>query len=150
MVTRLTGPDTWDVSTNTVIPAAFRTWPDDVKRIKFAMDTHAVAGSRGWVAFRLEDGTSQDGNTVYETRVDAVKHQKWDLDERIYLEILPGGMPLGEAEAVLVYARAMYDAGFRIPDPAFHFDPVMPYQPADRRKKIAHLASGGKFYPKGY
>jgi hypothetical protein len=132
------------------VPAAFKQWPDDVKRLKHAMDTHAVAGSRGWVVFRLADGTSPDSNTVYEIRLHAVKHMNWDRDNMIYLEIQPGGMSFGEAEAVLTFARQMHDAGFRIPDPTFDFDPVMPYQPGDRQKKIKHLASGGKYYPKGY
>lgn len=131
------------------IPAALRHWPDEVKRLKYAMDTHAVAGSRGWVAFRLADGTSPDNHTVYETRVEAVRHQNWDRDNMIYLEIIPGGMPYGEAEAVLQFARALHNAGFRIPSPDYDFDPTMPYQTSDRKKKIAHLASGGKYYPKG-
>jgi hypothetical protein len=132
------------------VPDAFRKWPDDVKRIKHAMDTHAVAKSVGWVAFRLADGTSPDSNTVYERRVDCVKHQGWDRDNVIYLDIQPDGMSFGEAEAVLSFARSLHDAGFRIPNPEFDFDPVMPHQTADRRKKIAHLASGGKYFPKGY
>ena len=66
---------------------------DASKRIADAMTMHYLAGASGqWVAFKLADGTSPDHNTAYETRIECVKHQKWDRDTIVYLEVIPGGM----------------------------------------------------------
>jgi hypothetical protein len=120
-----------------------KTYSDAARRIMAEMTMHAVARSQGWVAFKLEDGSPLD-HVSYESRFDAVKAAKWDRDRFIYLEIQPDGMTLQEAHAVLVYARALHAAGFRIPGPEFEYDASMPMFAADRAKQIRHLASGGR------
>ena len=116
---------------------------DAAKRISDEMTMHALAHAEGWVAFRLSDGTPLD-HCVYERRVQAVKAANWDRDRFIYLEVQPDAMTPKEAAACLKYARALHDAGFRIPAPEFEYDPTMPLMSWDREKTIAHLASGGK------
>jgi len=68
-----------------------------------------------WVAIRLSDGGS-DG-AVYPTRQSAIDHQS---DEFLcaYILVPPTGMSAKEAEIFLAYNRKLYDAGWRMPDPA--------------------------------
>lgn len=91
-----------------------------------------------WLAIRLSDG-GYDG-VIYDHRADAVRHQ---LHEKqcAYVKIPPGGMTPREAEAFLGYHRALYDAGFRLPDPEFAM-PMMPLTAADQRRQIRILARG--------
>lgn len=126
-------------------------WPDDVKRVKDAMDMHAVAGARGWVALALADGRPLD-NAAYDSWNDAVKAAKWDRDRYIFLEIQPDGMSYREAKAVLDYARTLWDAGFRIPSPDWEHGQAMsmPTQPADRARMVRQLVSGRPLVPEGY
>lgn len=127
------------------------TVPDDVKRVKYAMDMHAVAGSRGWAAFKLEDGSTD--NVVYDSWSDAVRAMKWDRDNYMYGEIQPDGMTEQFAAAVLNYARAMHRMGWRIPSPDWHAGELassMPYQPSDRRTMARQLISGKPLYPEGF
>ena len=122
-----------------MIDTANRVYPTEVHRIADEMTMHAVAKSHGWVCFRLQDG-APIGHMAYPTRSEAVRFMRWDLDNVLYLEIQPDGMSLREAEAVLKYARALHDAGFRIPGPEFEYDASMPTFAADRRSQISHLA----------
>jgi hypothetical protein len=118
---------------------------DASKRMADAMTMHWLAGSAGhWVAFKLADGTSPDRNTAYETRIECVKHQKWDRDNIVYLEVVPGGMEPKEAGAFLQWARFLHSQGWRLPDPEFNFDNGMPDSRADRLAMARHLISGGK------
>ncbi len=107
------------------------------------MTMHAVARSQGWAVFRLADGTPAD-HTPYPARTEAVAAMRWDRDNFLYLEIQPDGMEPRAAQAVLNYARALHDAGFRLPDPEFDYDASMPAFSWDRAKTIRHLVSGGK------
>lgn len=121
-----------------------QTYTDDAKRICNEMNLHAVAKSQGWVVFRLSDGSPVD-HVPYPTRIEAVRHMRWDRDNFLYLEIAPDGMPsAAEAQGVLDYARALHDAGFRLPSPDFDFDNTMPAFGWDKKKTIRHLTSGGK------
>jgi hypothetical protein len=120
-------------------------YADASKRMAEAMTMHALAGSAGqWVAFKLADGTSPDRNTAYETRIECVKHQKWDRDNIVYLEVVPGGMEPREAGAFLQWARCLHSQGWRLPDPDFDFDGGMPDTRADRLAMARHLISGGR------
>lgn len=116
---------------------------DDARRIADEMTMHAVAKSQGWAVFSLSDGRPLD-HCPYPTRTLAVRAAKWDRDNYLYLEIQPDGMQPKEAEAVLSYARALHNAGFRLPDPEFDYDASMPTFSWDRSKQIRHLASGGR------
>jgi hypothetical protein len=115
---------------------------DAAKRISDEMTMHALAHAEGWVCFRLSDGTPLD-HAVYARRIEAVKAAGWDCDRFIYLEVQPDAMTPRNADAVLAYARALHDAGFRIPSPEFEYDPTMPLMRHDRIASIRHLASGG-------
>lgn len=124
-------------------------WPDDVKRIKDTMDMHAVAGSRGWAAFSMADGTPLD-NTVYDTWNDAVRAAKWDRDNYLFIQVQPDGTSYREAKAVLDYARTLSKAGYRIPSPDWEAGPMassMPYQKHDRKRMIRQLIKGTPLIP---
>lgn len=118
---------------------------DAAKRISDAMTLHTLAEQAGtWASFRMSDGREVQAGTTYATRVDAVRHAKWDRDTTVYLEVTPDGVPPHEAEGLLRYARGLHDMGFRIPMPEFNYDPTMPLLKSDRVRSIRHLASGGK------
>lgn len=114
---------------------------DDARRMADAMTLHTVAGSAGkFVAFRLQDGRPAN-NVAYDAYWDAVRDMRWDRDRFVYLKVAPDGMQPKEAEAVLKYARALHDAGFRLPAPDdqinTEFD--MPLLKMDRRRQIRLL-----------
>lgn len=122
---------------------------DAAKRIADAMTMHTLAGSAGcWAAFRMSDGMPVD-NTAHPSRESAVKAAGWDRDTTVYLEVQADGMPPEAAEACLTFQRQLHDAGFRLPDPNFAFDVSRPMQAIDRFKKIRHLATGGREFPRG-
>jgi len=107
------------------------------------MDMHALLKQRGWVAFKLEDGSALD-HACYPTWNEAVKAAKWDRDRFFYLEVQPDGMPYKEASAVLDFARKLYAGGYRIPNPEWtdHMASTMPLQPHDRKRALRQLISG--------
>lgn len=122
---------------------------DAAKRIADSMTMHTLAGKAGcWAAFRMADGVPVD-NTAHERREDAVKAAGWDRDTTVYLEVQADGMPVEAAQACLDFQRQLHDAGFRLPDPNFHFDISRPMFPWDRHAMIRHLASGGREYRRG-
>jgi hypothetical protein len=83
-----------------------------------------------WVAARLSNGGT-DG-VLYDTRQDAIRHQ---LHENLcaYVLVLHGGMGPHEAEVFLKWNRALYDAGYRMPDP--EREAVMP-QTAEHLRQL--------------
>ena len=80
---------------------------DAVQRLCDAVNVHVQAiGSEAfgkYVAVRLEDGRSVDGN-LYDTRADAVRHTIHD-PWCFYVKVNPGGIQEREAWVVLGYAR---------------------------------------------
>ncbi len=133
-------------------------WPDEVKRVKDAMDLHAVAGSYGWAVFALADGRPLD-NTAYPTWGAAVRAAKWNRDNYMYLEIRPDGMPYGEAAGALGYARTVSKMGWRVPSPdSGHSASVGELastsgslsQRYDRATMARQLVSGRPLLPAGY
>jgi hypothetical protein len=115
-------------------------WSDDARRMADAVTLAAVAGSANhWMAFHLSDGRPAD-RVPYDTRYDAVSHMRWDRDNFVYVLVPPDGMQPKEADACLTYARALHDAGFRLPDPEFiDVMPTMPALKSDQRKQINYL-----------
>lgn len=113
---------------------------DDARRMADAVTLAAVAGSYGyWLAFHLSDGRPAD-RVPYETRYDAVRAMRWDRDLFVYVLVPPDGMQPKEADACLNYARALHDAGFRLPDPEFiDVTPTMPALKRDQRLQIKYL-----------
>lgn len=126
-------------------------YPDDVKRVKDEMDYHAVMGHSGWIVLALADGTPLD-HVPYETWSDACKAAGWDRDRYIFCEIQPDGCGYREAQAILKYARTLYDRGFRIPSPDWDAGPLassMPRTQYDRNRMGRQLISGRALYPEG-
>lgn len=103
------------------------TYSDAAKRCADTITMHAIVMrdqkyfTQRWVAIRLSDGGS-DG-ALYDTRVDAVRHQ---LHENLccYVMVPPDGMTAQEAEVFMIYNRALYDNGARMPDPQQHISPL--------------------------
>jgi hypothetical protein len=127
---------------------AYKKISDEAKRVASEMTMHAVNGNAGcWASFKLSDGTSD--HEAYPDRILAVKVNKWDRDNYMYLEITPDGMQPKQAQALLEYYREFHDAGWRLPSPDFDYDPTMPMFDWDKKKTIAHLTSGGRLYPEG-
>jgi hypothetical protein len=73
---------------------------------------NGMSGTFRWMAFKLEDGSS-DGK-VYDTRADAIKHQKYEA-QCWYEQLMPSGSGYSPdvCAMTLQYARVAYDAGFR-------------------------------------
>jgi hypothetical protein len=80
---------------------------DAAQRLCDAVNVHVQAiGSEAfgkYVAVRLEDGRSVDGN-LYDSRADAVRHTIHD-PWCFYVKVNPGGIQPREAWVVLGYAR---------------------------------------------
>jgi hypothetical protein len=95
--------------------------PDDAKRFADIVNGNLVAFPawelrNKWLAIRLSDGGS-DG-TIYDSKQDAVKHQIDEFQCAYFcFRNCLGGISAREAERFLVYVRAAYKAGFRLPDP---------------------------------
>lgn len=126
-------------------------YTDAARRIKDEMDLHAVAGDTGWAVFSLADGRPRD-HVAYDSWSEAVKSTGWDRDNYFYLEIDPGGMPLGEAQAVLDYARFVRAMGGRVPPPDSHYGELfssMPFYEHDKIRMARQLASGKPIDPRG-
>jgi hypothetical protein len=110
---------------------------DAGKRMSDALNAQLVfnglSGTFRWMAFKLDDGSS-DG-AVYDTRADAIKHQKFET-QCWYEQILPSGAGYSPDVCAMTiqYARVAYDAGFR---PSI--DAPTPIQPV--RREHARLQS---------
>jgi hypothetical protein len=115
-------------------------YPDAAKRMADAVNMHLFLGEVDkWLAFSLADGRSPD-NTAYDTREEAVRYQKWDRDNFVYIHITPDGMHPKAAMAFLTYVRQLHDRGFRLPDPEnLHKIPTMPLTKQDQREQISAL-----------
>lgn len=114
-------------------------YSDAARRCADIVTLAGVASRTGqWLAIRLSDG-GYDGVT-YDHRADAVRHQLHET-QCAYVKIPPGGMTPREAEAFLGYHRALYDAGFRLPDPEFAL-PLMPLTKKDQMRQIRVLTKG--------
>jgi hypothetical protein len=121
-------------------------YPDPVRRVKDAMDMHAVAGASGYAVFSLQDGRPITNDT-YPSRGDARRHaERRTQDHLLILEIAPDGIPWREAEAVLKYERALVAAGVRSPDSLETEENSgllsMPAQKWDRQRMARQLITG--------
>lgn len=73
---------------------------------------HIACGMGGkWAAIRLSDGGSD--NTAYDSRWDAVRHQRHET-LCAYVMIPLDDMPPQHAEVFLAFHRKVYDSGFRM------------------------------------
>jgi len=92
---------------------------DAAKRVCDDYNLHRIAdpyGSIGkWIACALNDGRSD--RTVYDSKLDAVKHQHHNEQWYTYIKISPSSINACEAEVMLSTARSLYDKGMRLTDP---------------------------------
>ena len=121
-------------------------YPDDVRRVKDAMDLHALAQSYGYAVFNLRTGEPVT-NDFYPSRADARRMaERKTSDHLLILEIQPDGMPYREAQAVLKYERTLTDMGIRTPDTLETEENSgvlsMPRTRHDRRRMAAQLRKG--------
>lgn len=65
-------------------------------------------------AVALHDGSS-DG-VLYDSKADAVRHQRHNEQFYCYVPITPAAKTPCEMETWIAYVRALYDAGARLPD----------------------------------
>jgi len=126
-------------------------WPDPVKRVKDAMDLHAVAHATGYAVFSLGTGKPLTHDT-YPSRARARKAgEKKTQDHLLILEVQPGGMEYREAAAVLNYERNLIAAGYRSPDSLETEENSgllsMPYNPSDQARMTRQLVTGKKLVP---
>lgn len=83
---------------------------DAANRMKDAVNLHVVVSSAlaerqiGYVAIRLSDGSSHDKNTLYETRLDAIRHTQ--NEERGWFYVKVGAQSMSEHEAIIVLQLA--------------------------------------------
>lgn len=128
-------------------------YPDDVKRVKDAMDMHAVAGGYGYAVFSLQTGIPVT-NDLYPSRGDARRMAaRKTQDHLLILEVSPDGMPYNEAQACLNYERTLIARGFRSPDSLETAENSgllsIPRTKHDKQRMIRQLASGKPLLPEG-
>jgi hypothetical protein len=76
---------------------------DAAQRISDAVSLHITAASdvwdivNKWTVFRLTDGSSPDGNTLYDSKDDAVRTMRGHAKDYCYLKITPDGIRLKDA-----------------------------------------------------
>lgn len=94
-------------------------YSDAAKRIADTYNLHRLADPLGnigqWFASRLSDGTTD--NALYQTRYEAVRHQKHNEKQYMFTQIVPSSMTCHESETRLQVQRRMEDAGMRVIDP---------------------------------
>jgi hypothetical protein len=122
-------------------------WADDVKRVKDAMDLHAIGGANGqYAVFSLQTGTPVVMDT-FPSRRDARRIASMrTTDALLILQVAPDGMPYNEAAACLKYERALWSAGVRTPDSMEDEQNSgllsIPRTKQDRRRMAKQLISG--------
>lgn len=84
-------------------------YSDDAKRCSEAVNLHITAAiAQGdimgavnhWIAIKLEDGSSPDSNSLYDTKEQAVTHQS-NPKHCCYIKITPDGMSVRDAASYL-------------------------------------------------
>lgn len=100
-------------------PIKFMNHSDAAKRIRDVYELHRLGAGNAainkWIACKLEDGSSD--NVLYDSKLDAVKHQHHNEQFYMFIKIPPSGMTVCEAEILLTTHRRMYEKGLRMTDP---------------------------------
>lgn len=95
---------------------------DAAKRTSDTYNLHRLAEGMAsigrWFAAALADGRSD--HTLYDSKRDAVRHQRHNEQWYTFIKIGPSGMNPCEAEVMLKTARRLYDNGMRLTDPDHH------------------------------
>lgn len=85
---------------------------DAAKRLCDTYNLHRIADPIGnlgrWFAVAISDGTTD--NVLYDSRIDAIKHQHHNEMYYAYIQIVPMTMDLCDAELYLSGVRKTYDA----------------------------------------
>jgi len=91
---------------------------DAAKKVADTYNLHRVAQGYDaigcWFAAALEDGSS-DG-TLYDSKPQAIKHQKNNEEYYTYIQIVPSSMTICDAEIMINVARRAYSNGMRLSD----------------------------------
>jgi hypothetical protein len=92
---------------------------DAAKRIADTVTLHWIAGGwentiNKWMAFDLGEGRSDD--TLYNSKIEAVTHQKGSYQRYMYLCMAPNGMSICEAEVMLELHRKARERDIASPD----------------------------------
>jgi len=127
---------------------------DAAKRVSDLVRLHKAALNQAaigkFLAVALADGTS-DG-VLYDTKRDAVRHQKHREQLYAFVCISPGDVTPCEAEEFLATARMLYDKGIRLTDPDHAKGGREVIQRAaaeDQRSLMRSIANGGRTRPAG-
>jgi hypothetical protein len=90
-----------------------------------------------WMAFRLDDGSSPDRRTLYDTRAAAISHQRHREAWTHFEQVRPASYSADECALTLQYARALYASGYR---PATDVPaPIAPVRLEDKAAKLGQL-----------
>jgi hypothetical protein len=123
---------------------------DAAKRLSDTYRLHRLAdpiGNTGrWFACALADGSSD--HVLYDTRRDAVTHQRHNETYYCFVQIVPHDMNHCQAESFLGTHRKMYDAGIKLTDRDHRAGGrvLIPRVAAeDQQAQMRSLLSGGKF-----
>lgn len=99
-------------------PRRARAHDDAATRLSDAYNLHLIAKEYDAIgrffAVALEDGRG-DG-VLYETRRDAVRHQRHDEARYVFVRIGPANMTICEAASLLFTQRKLYERGMRMAD----------------------------------
>lgn len=91
---------------------------DAAKRIYDTYSLHRMADPTGnigrWFAVAIADGTTD--NVLYDSRGDAVRHQKHNEQYYVYVQVTPHSMALCDAEIFLSGVRKTYVARMNLID----------------------------------
>lgn len=91
---------------------------DAAKRICDTYTLHRLADPIGnigqWFAVAIADGTS-DG-VLYDSRIDAIRHQRHNEFYYVYVQIVPAQMSICDAEIFLAGVRKTYEARKKLMD----------------------------------
>jgi hypothetical protein len=109
---------------------------DAAKRIADTITMHWLANKtdcvRKWVMFNLSDG--RGGMDLFPSKADAVRFARYPKN-MLYLCIMPGGMPICEAEIVLKTGRGLSNWGLEDSERQL-ITPVSPEQRVRNAKLI--------------
>jgi hypothetical protein len=101
---------------------------------------HGINAVNFWKAIRLTDGSVDRSN--YETKRDAIQHQSDEFTSAYIKLTFQLFIPVCEAEMMLKFYRAAYDAGHRLIDPDAKTggrSHILPRTMADMNRAIAGL-----------
>lgn len=95
---------------------------DAAKRVADTYNLHRIGRGinavKKWFAVSLSEGRSDD--VLYDSKRDAVRHQRHMEQYYAFICIAPCDMKACEAEVILSTNRRLYDKGMRYADPDHH------------------------------